>query len=55
MLHRVALGRRHMAGVIHIVIGRRHDIGPMRLDIADMSHPRGRFVPGFDELDRLAG
>ena len=36
----VAQGRRHICGGEHVVIGRRHDIGPMRFDIADMGAPR---------------
>ena len=32
--------RRHdVAGIIHIVVGCGHDIGPMRLDIGQMAHP----------------
>ena len=55
LLDRVALGGGHMAGVIHIVIGRWHDIGPMRFDITDMGHPRRLSIPRLHEFDRLAG
>ena len=49
--------RQEAVRPIHVVIGRRHDIGPVRLDIAEMTHPGPlafrRTI--LKEADHLAG
>ena len=49
---------RHKAvRTIHVVIGRRHDIGPVRLDIGQMAHPGSLALRRalVEEVDHLAG
>ena len=37
-------------GPVHVVIGRRHDIGPVRLDVGQVAQP-GLVAGGFHEVD----
>ena len=56
-LARIADHRNKTVRSVHVVIGRRHDIGPVRLDIGQVAHPRAVAVRRvlFHEADHLAG
>ena len=46
--------RDNVLGPVHVVIGRRHDIGPVGLDVGEMAQP-GLVSGLLDELDATIG